>query len=345
MKKIISLWMCVVMAAAFLTGCNAAGGQSETEKTSQEEKSPETAELTENTGEEVTQDSAGVKIGVLYCLLSAPAVKVFSKGIEETAAGMGIELVELDGEWDATKQADQMDTLISQGVDAIILNPVDGSALVPACKKAFEAGIPIICGAMNVDESGQDYIIGYVGADDSDIGYQAAKMMAENLPDGGKIAIVEGAAGASASTNRTSGFEKGMEGSALEIVSKMDGNFETAKAMTVTEDILTKNPDIAGIFVHDDTMALGVVQAMKALGYTGEDIKVISYNGSANGAKMIKDGDILASAVQPLYQEGKVSVEVCLKAINGEKTEKWYKDQIDMLTVENVDTYDQSLLW
>ena len=115
--------------------------------------------------------------------------------------------------------------------------------------------------------------------------------------------------------------------------------------MSATEDALTKNPDLKGIFVHDDTMCIGVVQAMKSLGYTGEDIAVISYNGSANGAKMIREGDILASAVQPLYNEGKVSVEVCMKAINGEETEAWYKDQIDMLTADNVETYDPALLW
>lgn len=333
MKRLLSLAVCVVMTVSLIAGCKA--------KPAEKEGTKETVTTEEKKETGTTGD---VKIGVLYCLLSAPAVKVFSQGIEQTAKELGVELVALDGEWDATKQSDQMDTLISQGVDAIILNPVDGSSLVPACKKAFEAGIPVVCGAMNVDESGQQYVVSYVGADDKDIGSQAGKLMMENITKG-KIAIIEGTAGASASTQRTLGFEEALKGSELEIITKLSGNFETAAAMSATEDALTKNPDLQGIFVHDDTMALGVVQAMKSMGYTGKDIAVISYNGSANGAKMLKDGDILATAVQPLFMEGKTSLEVCLKAIEGETVETWYKDQIDMLTQDNVDAYDTSLLW
>lgn len=332
MKRLLSLAVCLALTVALTAGCGA-------KPAAENQGTDQTSETETDAGKE-----GKVKIGVLYSLLSAPAVKVFSQGIEQTAKELDVEIVALDGEWDATKQSDQMDTLISQGVDAVILNPIDASSLVPACKKAFDAGIPVVSGAMNVDESGQQYIVSYVGADEKDIGSQAAKMMMENV-DKGQIAIIEGTAGASASIERTAGFEEALKESELEIITKLSGNFETASAMSATEDAITKNPELAGIFVHDDTMALGVVQAMKSMGYTGEDIAVISYNGSANGAKMLKDGDILATAVQPLFVEGKTSIEVCLKAIKGETVETWYKDQIDMLTQDNVDSYDANLLW
>lgn len=323
-KRLLLIILAGAMAGALLAGCNSTGGQQ-------------------------TADSEGggdtLKIGVCYCSTSAPAVQVFAKGIQEKAKELGVEIVELDAGFDATKQTDQMNTLISQKVDGIVLNPVDGKSVVPSAKAAKEAGIPVVMGAMDIDESGREYVVSFVGADDKDVGKAAGERMIEELSDGGQVAIVEGTAGTSATTGRTEGFEEAVAGSNIEVVTKLAADFDKSKAMTVTEDILTKYPDLAGIWVHDDTMCVGVVQAMKSMGYTGDDIKVISYNGSKNGANMVKNGEIVATSVQPLVEEGKTSVDVLVKAINGEEVDSWYKDTIEMLDADNVDDYDESLLW
>jgi ABC-type sugar transport system substrate-binding protein len=92
-------------------------------------------------------------------------------------------------------------------------------------------------------------------------------------------------------------------------------------------------------------MCVGVVQAMKAMGKTGDDIKVVSYNGSKAGADMVKAGEIVGTAVQPLAQEGSVSLQAAVDAANGKPVEAWYKDVIEPITKDNVDSYDPSLLW
>ncbi len=286
------------------------------------------------------------KIGVLYCLLSAPAVKVFAQGIEAKAKELGVEIVALDGEWNAQKQTDQMESLITQKVNAIILNPVDSKSIIPVVKKAKEAGIPVVMGAMDIAPEGKDYVVSYVGADEMDVGRAAGELMKKALGEaGGKVVIVEGQAGTDPQINRTKGFEEAVAGSKIEIAGKLPGEFDKAKAMTVTEDALTKYKDLKGIFSQDDTMCVGVVQAMKAMGLTGSDIKVVSYNGSKAGADMVKSGEIVGTAVQPLAMEGSTALQVAVDAADGKTVEKWYKDKIEPITKDNVDSYDPSLLW
>ena len=296
--------------------------------------------------DEEKEAAKGLTIGVTYCISSAPAVKVFAKGIQEEAEALGIELIELDGNMDAATQTDQMNTFISQGVDGIVLNPSDGTSLVASCKAASEKEIPVVTGAMNIDESGYDYIKTFVGPDDEDVGKIAGEKMLEVLgEEGGKVAIIEGTAGSSAQVNRTAGFESAIEGSAIEVVAKNDANYDEATAMSITEDLLTKYSDLSGIFCHDDTMAAGVAQAMKEFGYTSDDIKVIGYGGSAKGADLVKEGFLVATAVQPLVEEGSGCIKALVKAICGEELNAWYKDEITPLDAESVKTYDEALLW
>ena len=376
-RRTVSVILSLAMAATLFTGCG--NSTSSTEKAaskaesgsvtpeaesssenSTEEKASQTEESKADTAEatdtatysdlELTdaekEKAKGLTIGVSYCLMSAPAVKVFAQGIEAEAKDLGIEIIELDGEWDAAKQADQVNTFISQNVDGIVLNPCDGTSLVSAAKAGADKGIPVVTGAMNIDESGYDYIKTFVGPDDADVGRAAGKSMLEALGDaGGKVAIIEGTAGRSAQVNRTAGFEEVVAGSNIEVVAKNSADYDEATAMSIAEDLLTKYPDLKGVFCHDDTMASGCVQAMKELGYTGEDVKVVGYGGSAKGASLVEEGYMVATAVQPLVNEGRGCIKALVKAVCGEDLAIWYKDEITPLDASNVADYDKSLLW
>lgn len=336
-KKVLGAVLTAAMVMGTISGAAVVSATEENEGTA----TYADLELTEEEKESVK----GKTFGISYCLVSAPAVKVFAQGIQAEAEELGIELVELDGNYDATTQASQMTELVAQGVDAIVLNPSDGTSLVASAKEAFEAGIPVVTGAMNIDESGFDYIETFVGPDDEDVGFVAGNTLIDCLPDGGKVAIIEGTAGSSAQVNRTAGFERALEDSDLEVVAKISADYDEATAMNVMQDMLTKYPDLAGVFCHDDTMASGAVQAMKEAAYTGEEIKVVGYGGSAAGAKLIEEGYMVASAVQPLVEEGRGCIKALVKALNGTELNSWYKDIIVPLDAKVLETYDKSLLW
>ncbi len=361
-KKLLGVLLSVVLASSLIIGCQSqkeetqAPAQEETkepEKEAQEQtevqepaKDDETATYADLTLTDAEKESVkGMTIGVSYCLLSAPAVKVFAQGIQAEAQELGITLVELDGNFDATTQANQMSELIAQGVDAIVLNPSDGTSLVAAAKEAHDVGIPVVTGAMNIDASGAGYIETFVGPDDEDAGFCGGEAMVEHLKDGGKVAVIEGTAGSSAQVNRTAGFERALEGSNLEVVAKISADYDEATAMNTMQDLLTRYPDLAGVFCHDDTMASGAAQALKELGYTGGEVIIVGYGGSAAGAKLIEEGYMVASAVQPLVEEGRGCIKALVKALNGEELNGWYKDVIVPLDADTLKTYDKSLLW
>ena len=91
------------------------------------------------------------------------------------------------------------------------------------------------------------------------MGEAAGELMKEAMGDAeGRILIVEGKAGTDPQINRTAGFEEAIAGSNISVVAKVAGDFDKALAMNVTQDALTKDPDINGIWVHDDTMCVGL---------------------------------------------------------------------------------------
>ena len=336
MKKAF-LAVVVVLLVFSLVACSTAVSGATDSKTS-DESAPADVE---------TVEAGNYTVGVLYCMLSAPAVKVVSVFVESKAEELGISLVELDGEFDAQKQTDQLNSLISQGVDAIILNPVDSKSIIPAVKKATEAGIPVFMMGMDIDASGKEYVVTYIGEDEKKVGEAAGELMKEAMGDAeGRILIVEGKAGTDPQINRTAGFEEAIAGSNISVVAKVAGDFDKALAMNVTQDALTKYPDINGIWVHDDTMCVGVVQAMKTMGYTGDDITVISYNGNQNGYDFVVNGDIYATMIQSMKWIGEKTMEITNEYLQGATVEPIYVEEtIEKITRDNADAYDQSLLW
>lgn len=296
----------------------------------------------------VASPSKALTFGVLYCQLSAPAVKAIVAPLEAKAKELSITLVELDAQWDAQKQTDQMNSVITQKVDAILLNPVDSKSVVPGVQKASEAKIPVVCFGMDIDASGNDYKSCYVGEDEEAVGKAAGAEMIKALNGkDAKVLIVEGTPGTDPQINRTKGFEEAVANTpSIQIVAKVNGKFDTAAAMTVTQDALTKNSDINAIWVHDDTMCVGVVQAMKTMNYTGKDITVISYNCNKNGYNFVKSGDIYATMVQSLPWTAETAVQAAVDAVAGVPIEKAYHEpSIQAIDSSNADSYDQSLLW
>lgn len=212
------------------------------------------------------KEDAKPKVAVLWCSLAAPACQAGAVASEKEAEAQDVELIEMDAEMDAQKQSDQIANAITQGCNVIILNPVDAKSLIPACQKVKDAGILLIVIGMQLDESASDLVDCFVGGDDLEVGVRCGEMMKEALPDGGKIAIVEGAAGSDPQIKRTQGFEDEVKDSKIEVVDKQNSNWSTEEAMAITEDFLIKYPELSGIFVHDDSMAAGVIEAVKAAG-------------------------------------------------------------------------------
>ena len=183
--------------------------------------------------------------------------------------------------------------MVDQGANALIISPLNSEGLDPAITYAQEAGVPImtIDRRLTTKTACTDYI-GWVGSDFVEQGRRAADAMMAVTGDEGNVAILLGAPGVNVTTDRNDGFLEQLEaeGSTLEIVAQQAANYERAMGQTVTEQLITSNPEITAIYAHNDEMALGAVAALQAAGYAPGDVAIITIDGTQGAVQGIIDG-------------------------------------------------------
>jgi ribose transport system substrate-binding protein len=193
-----------------------------------------------------------------------------------------------------SKQISDIQDMISQGAQALVIAPLNSTGLEPALEAAKAEGIPVIAIDRKLDgaEPCSDYLT-FIGSNFVEQGERAAAQMIEATGGTGKVAILLGSSGNNVTTDRNDGFLKGIEGSELEVIAQQTGNFNRQEGQSVTEQFLQSNPDLTAIYAHNDEMALGAIVALKSAGKEpGQDVKVISIDGTRGAVQAVADGTI-----------------------------------------------------
>jgi ribose transport system substrate-binding protein len=216
-----------------------------------------------------------------------------TESIKAEAERLGVELITTNAESDLNKEITDIQSMVDQGVDVLIISPLASEGLDPALDYAKDAGVPImtIDRLLTTKEACTDYV-GWVGSDFVEQGRRAADAMIRETGDEGRVAILLGAPGVNVTTDRNQGFLEQLEaqGSNLEIVAQQAANYERALGQSVTEQLITSDPDITAIYAHNDEMALGAVAALDAAGYAPGDVAIITIDGTLGAVQGIVDG-------------------------------------------------------
>lgn len=256
-------------------------------------------------------------------------------GAQAEADALGLDLSVVDAQNDSATQANQLATAATNGSAGVIINAVDTETAEAGLAPVASANLPIVA----VDRAvGDTKIASFVASDNVAGGEQAAKALAESLGGKGKIIVLEGVPGASATNERGEGFDKGLAGYAdIEVVSSQTANFDRAEALDVVTNLMQSNPDAAGVLAMNDEMALGAIQALgdKA----GKDVKVVGFDGTDDGFKAVEAGTMVATIAQNPAELGKQSVQILAKAMNGEEVEANVQVAVDTVDSENVAQY------
>jgi len=251
-----------------------------------------------------------------------------SASFKETAEQLGVNLIFSDAQQKQENQISAMRTCIQQDVDVIALPPVVEDGWDAVLTEAMDAGIPVIIvdRSVSADES---LYAAHIGSDMVLEGQKAADEMNKLLPDGGTIIELSGTTGSGAAVGRAEGFRQNLNDN-IEIVDSQTGNFTTAEGKPVMEAFLKKyEGEIDGAFIHNDNMAIGAVEAIKAAGLQPGDIKIISVDGTRGGFQLMIDGWVQADVeCNPLL--GPQVMEMSLALANGEPVER------ETLTLETV---------
>ncbi|ARF18088.1 ribose ABC transporter substrate-binding protein RbsB [Sporosarcina ureae] len=255
------------------------------------------------------------KIGLSVSTLNNPFFVTLSEGVKDQAKESGSEVIVVDAQDDASKQASDVEDLIQQGVDLLIINPTDSQAVVSAVESANSSNVPVI----TVDrraEGGE--VVSHIASDNKAGGVLAGEYLIELLgEENPQVAELEGIAGSSAARDRGAGFNEAVDGK-VNIVAKQTANFNRAEGLTVMENILQANPDIQGVFAHNDEMALGALEAIQS---AGKDIIVIGFDATDDAVASVKDGKLSATIAQKPEEIGVKAMKAAVALLNGEEVE------------------------
>lgn len=275
------------------------------------------------------------KFGATYMTLNNPYFVALNNGIKDVVEANGDTLIALDPALDLDKQIDQVEDLISQGVDAIFVNPADWKGIRPALEKAQEAGIPII----NVDSPvfDVDMVASIVASNNYNAGVICANDMMSKLGSA-KIVILEHPT-AKSSIDRTKGFIDAIQGlKQYEIVALRSSEGQLEQAMPVMEEIIDLIPEIDVVMALNDPTSMGAIAALQAAGRE-EGVLIYGVDGAPEAKQMILDGKMTASAAQSPSTIGSTAARVAYDLLEGKVVEKEIFVDVILIDEDNVAEY------
>ena len=276
----------------------------------------------------------GQRIGLSVSTLNNPFFVSLRDGAQQAADDAGAELVVSDAQNDTAQQQDDVQNFISQQVSAILVNPVDSDAVVPAVEAANDAGIPVI--ALDRKASGGD-VVATIASDNVQGGRMAGEELIR-LVGSGNVAQLEGIPGTDPARDRGQGFQEAIDTqSSVKVVASQTADFDRSEGLTVTENIMQANSDIKGIFAQNDEMALGAVQALGD--QAGDDVKIAGFDGGEDALNAIQDGMMNATIAQQPDKMGSLGVETAISVINGESVEENIPVEVNLVTQDNVSEF------
>jgi len=245
-----------------------------------------------------------------------------TQSIQEAAEEAGVaQLLVTNADSQLSKQIADIQDMLAQGAQFLIVAPLNSDGLEPAFEAAKEQGVPVLTIDRKVNaEPCADYL-SFLGSDFVEQGRRAADQMIEATGGEGSVAILLGSSGNNVTTDRTDGFVDQVEAEApgLEIVAQQTGEFSREKGQQVMEQLLRSNPEITAVYAENDEMALGAIVAIQAAGLDpGEDVKIVSIDGTRNAVQAIIDGDINA-VIESNPRFGPLAFETAMNFYAGEE--------------------------
>jgi len=237
-----------------------------------------------------------LRVGIVMQTLTGNYFQIqLGEACKKVASALGAEpmLYGPQSFGDYAQQLSIVEDLITKKVDLIILNPAHSQALIPAVLAAKKAGIPIITVDNPIDSKD---VLTFIGTDNVKAAYAGAKYVADKIGGKGKVAILEGEAGQPDAILRAEGAKKAFaEYPNIKLVSSQNAHWTEEGGMTVMENVLQANPDLAGAFCSCDNIEFGAYQAAKNKGVRPV---LVGLDGIPEAMDAIKNGTEDASVSQ-----------------------------------------------
>jgi ABC-type sugar transport system substrate-binding protein len=287
-------------------------------------------------------DLSGKKV---YLNAYAKVIQYFRdwhEGATAEAKKLGASSVDQDyGNFTPEQQVSQVQSALVKRPDVILVTPIDEKSLEPVLRQAKDQGAKVITiGATVADDSLVD---SFVARENYDLGVTKAQWVIDQLGNKGKVGIVHGIRGLTFSEEQKKGYADTLKKSNLEVVDgPFAGAFSSDKGLDVTQNMLTKNPDLNAIIYDNDDLAIGGIQAAKERNIPMDKILIVGTDGGSAALKVVEKGDLDMTMSLCGYKEGISGIDTAVKALQG-SAPKRVVSHIEMFTPDNIKEKQSSM--
>lgn len=314
---------------------------------------------TASTGGDTGTSSSGnadKKVGVCIYQFADNFMTLFRTELEKYLISQGFSkdnITIVDGANDQATQTNQIQNFITDGVDVLIINPVNSSSAATITDMVTDAGIPLVYINREPDADEEkrwednDMKVSYVGCDARQSGTFQGEIIADlgidtiDLNKNGKVdyIMIEGDPENIDAQYRTEYSIKALEDAGLQ-VNKLDdqlGNWDQATAQGLVANSLSAHPETEVVFCNNDAMALGAYQAIAAANRTvGKDIWLVGVDALSEALDKVENGEMTGTVFNDHITQSHTAADVAIGYINGEKEDHYVGCDYVKVTKDNV---------
>jgi ribose transport system substrate-binding protein len=256
----------------------------------------------------------------------------------------GVEM-QWDGvtqETDVSGQQNLLQNLITQGVDGLVYAATDARALSDVSRSALDSGTTVV----NIDSGTQPQPeqVPVYATDNVAAAEMATQYLADQLGGRGKVAFVPFQPGTATNDTRTEGFMNGLRANpGLQLVAQQSSDSDYNQALQVTQDILTANPDLDGIYAANEPSVLGAAEAARQAGKAGQ-VTIVGWDTASAEIEGIREGVISAVVAQNPFGMGFQGVNAAVQQIRTGRPAPGGDTGAKLITRDNVDSPDVASL-
>ncbi len=286
------------------------------------------------------------KIGVSMDKFDDNFLTVLRNGIADyakTQPGVSVQIE--DAKDDVSKQLSQVQNFIANGVDAIIVNPVDTSATAAITKAAADAGVPLVYvnrQPADVEKLGPK--AAFVASNESEFGTLETKEICKILGGKGDILVISGQLSNQAAVQRTQDVHDVIalpDCKGIKIIAEQTANWDRTQAQNLMTNWLSKGLKFDAVVSNNDEMAVGALQAMKAAGVDTKKAVVGGVDATQDALASMKAGDLKVTVFQDAAGQGKGAVDAALALAAGKSVDKKVYIPFQLVTPANMDQFSK----
>jgi inositol transport system substrate-binding protein len=285
---------------------------------------------------------ADMKIGVSMSQFDDTWLTYLRESMDKKAKAYpeGVKLQFEDARSDVVKQLSQVESFISQKVDAIVVNPVDTAATKKITEAAVKAGIPLVYVNRRPDDLKLPKGVVTVASNDLEAGEMQMQYLADKMGGKGDIVILLGDLANNSTTNRTKGVKEVLaKYPNIKIEQEQTGTWLRDKGMTLVNDWLTQGRKFDAVVANNDEMAIGAAMALQQAGVDKGSVLIAGVDGTPDGLNAIKKGSMAVSVFQDAKGQADGSIDTAVKMARNEPVEQAVWVPYRLITPQNVDTF------